>query len=161
MQNLPNSRFFIFLAQFDKVCSNLIWFIAISHHNSAQNFIKLNSDRAKEFTFGRSETNLNLQMALIFKGIHKISRYTLRSGLFVQYWCCNANGCKTIFIDSFFNYINCFPAKESEMKILTESVKRSRCPFEHITVISSCTSLHVIIVNCPPLGFTVLYCILL
>ena len=52
--NLQNRQFFIFLAQFDKV-SYFVLFgcIAISDHNSMQNFIKLDSDRAKEFTFRR------------------------------------------------------------------------------------------------------------
>ena len=47
-QNLQIRHFFIILAQFDKAISNLIFFIAISAHNSAQNFIKLNSDDAKK-----------------------------------------------------------------------------------------------------------------
>ena len=39
--------FFIFLAQFEKVFQILYVYIAISAHNSAQNFMKLNSDCAK------------------------------------------------------------------------------------------------------------------
>ena len=35
----------------------LYGFIAISIHDYAQNFIKLNSDRAKQFTFRRSADN--------------------------------------------------------------------------------------------------------
>ena len=46
--------FFIFLVQFDKVLSNLLGFIAILVHNSAQNYIRRNSVRAKQFTFRRS-----------------------------------------------------------------------------------------------------------
>ena len=46
--------FYIILAQLDKAFSNLFGFKAISAHNSAQNFIKLNSDSAKEFTFRTS-----------------------------------------------------------------------------------------------------------
>ena len=46
--------FYIFLAYFYKDFSNLICFVLQFRHNSAQNFIKLKSDRAKELSFQRS-----------------------------------------------------------------------------------------------------------
>ena len=56
MQNLQKQAFcfFIFLAIFDKVFSNLYGFMPILDHISAQNMMMQNSDRAKEFTFRRS-----------------------------------------------------------------------------------------------------------
>ena len=47
--------FFIFLVQFDKGLSNLQCFIALLVHNSAQNYIRQNSLRAKQFSFRRSD----------------------------------------------------------------------------------------------------------
>ena len=43
-----------FSQNFTKFFQIFYVFIAISAHNSAQNFIKLNSDRAKEFTLRMS-----------------------------------------------------------------------------------------------------------
>ena len=54
-RNLAKQAFFIFLVQFDNVLSNLLCFIAILVHNSAQNYIRQNSVSAKQFTFRRSE----------------------------------------------------------------------------------------------------------
>ena len=53
-QNLKIRRFFIFWQNLTKFIQIICDFIAILDHNSAENFIKLNSTRAKLFTFRRS-----------------------------------------------------------------------------------------------------------
>ena len=54
-QNWQTRHFFIFLVQFDKVFFfKYAWFMAIFVHTLAQNYIKKNSDRTKEFTFKMS-----------------------------------------------------------------------------------------------------------
>ena len=51
----PFSYFWYNLTKLKKI---FLVFMAILVHNSAQNYIKQNSDRAKEFTFRMSETSV-------------------------------------------------------------------------------------------------------
>ena len=65
-------RFLIFWHNLTKFFQFLYSFIAISDHNSAQNFVNLNSDRAKEFTFGRFHVKgprktVNVKKLIFFK----------------------------------------------------------------------------------------------
>ena len=48
-KNWPNRHFFIFVVQFDKVLTNLLCFIGVSVHTSAQNYIRQNSVHAEQF----------------------------------------------------------------------------------------------------------------
>ena len=59
-QYLQNRHFFIFLAKFYYFFFKFHMFvIAILVHNSAQHYIKLNSDAAKEFTFRMSACHMS------------------------------------------------------------------------------------------------------